>query len=147
MSGKVNAAMEWRLAVRDESDVAMVRKRTREVGRDTGLRPAAVEALATAVSEVTRNIVVHADSGEVVIRVGEVDGRAALVLIAHDQGPGIADLDRAMEDGYSTGGGLGIGLPSARRLTDRFEIVSAPAQGTTVTLSMWIEPSNVKESR
>jgi serine/threonine-protein kinase RsbT len=147
VSRQVDAVVEWCLAVRDESDVAMVRKRTREVGRDSGLRPAAVEALTTAVSEVTRNIVVHGGGGEAVIRVGEVDQRSALVIIAHDQGPGIADLDRAMEDGYSTGGGLGIGLPSARRLTDRFEIVSAPAQGTTVTLTMWIDSMNVKESR
>jgi serine/threonine-protein kinase RsbT len=125
----------------------MVRKLAREVGRDVGLRPAAVEALATAVSEVARNIVVHAGGGEVVFRVGQVEERSAVIVVARDQGPGIPDLVQAMEDGYSTGAGLGIGLPSARRLSDRFEIASSAGQGTTVTLTMWIDAMEGKEPR
>jgi serine/threonine-protein kinase RsbT len=115
----------------------MVRKRVREVGRGVGLREPSIEALATAISELARNIVVHAGVGEVWIRVGEENHRWAIIVVAHDRGPGIGDIDRAMQDGYSTRGSLGIGLPSARRLVDDFKIVSAPGQGTTVTLTMW----------
>jgi serine/threonine-protein kinase RsbT len=82
--------------------------------------------------------VVYAGGGEVVIRVDESSGGPAIVAVARDEGPGIPDVERAMQDGYSTGGSLGIGLPSARRLVDEFEIVSAAGQGTTVTLRIWI---------
>ena len=115
----------------------MARKQAREVGKEAGLRQPAIEALATAVSELARNILVHAGSGEVTIGVGLVDDRSAVVTVARDLGPGIHDLARAMEDGYSTGPGLGLGLPGARRLVDHFDIVSKPGHGTTVTLAMW----------
>ena len=65
------------------------------------------------------------------------DGRRGIQVVARDQGPGIADLERALQDGYTTGGGLGLGLPGARRLVDEFDIETAPGQGTTVTLVKW----------
>jgi len=70
------------------------------------------------------------------------DGRRGIRVIASDEGPGIADLDRAMQDGYTSGGGLGLGLPGARRLVDDFDIETAPGQGTKVTLVMWSRPNS-----
>lgn len=95
-----------------------------------------MEALATATSEVARNIFLHAKSGEL-LTVTEEDGRRTVVVVAQDDGPGIADTQRAIEDGYSTGSGLGLGLSSARRLVDQFELVSEIGRGTTVTLKKW----------
>jgi serine/threonine-protein kinase RsbT len=138
VSREAGPLIERQVPVRDDSDVAMVRKQAREIGRSVGLREPSIEALATAISEVARNIVVHAGSGEVAIRVESSPSGPAIIAVARDQGPGIADMHRAMQDGYSTGGSLGLGLPSARRLVDEFEIVSAPDQGTTVTLTVWV---------
>lgn len=139
MNQEAARATEYRVSIRTESDIMMARKRVREAARGAGLRGAAVESLATAVSELARNIVVHAGDGEVVIQVGAVGGRPAITVSARDQGPGIGDVDRAMQDGFSTQGSLGMGLPSARRLTDEFEIVSAAGEGTTVKLTTWID--------
>ncbi len=143
MSSGGSHPAERRVPVRDESDVAMVRKKAREVGRGAGLRHPSIEALATAVSEVARNMVVYAGGGEVLLQVEESSSRPAVVAVARDEGPGIPEIERAMQDGYSTGGSLGLGLPSARRLTDEFEIVSVPGQGTTVTLRIWIRRGEV----
>ena len=94
--------------------------------------------LATAISEIARNITTYAKRGEVFIElVRDSNGRRGVKVIARDQGPGIADLERALTDGYTTGGGLGLGLPGARRLVDEFDIQTAPGQGTTVTLVKW----------
>jgi len=123
--------------VRDESDVVMARKRVRELGYQAGLQEAAVEALATAVTEVGRNIVVYGRGGEIRIVVANEEGHSGIVVIATDRGPGIADLARATEDGYSTGGGLGLGLSSAKRLVDQFDLSSVVGCGTTVTLKKW----------
>src|SRR5205085_3592647 len=93
-------------------------------GRE-GLDEPARAALATAVSEVARNVVVHGGGGEVVLGLEEEDGgRRAIVVVASDLGPGIADPAQAMQDGWSTGRGLGLGLPSAKSLVDHFELTS-----------------------
>ncbi|OLC67000.1 MAG: ATP-binding protein [Candidatus Rokubacteria bacterium 13_1_40CM_2_68_8] len=126
-----------RVPIRHESDVAMARKRVREMARRQGLEERAVEALATAVSEVARNIVVHAGLGELLLDAAEERGRRGVVVIARDGGPGIPDLEMALRDGYSSAEGLGLGLSSARRLVDEFEIISTAGQGTTVTLKKW----------
>ena len=126
------------IAIRDESDIPMVRKQLRAVGRAAGLDEVALAAMATAVSEVARNIVVHAGSGEIVLRVTKEGDRRGVVAIARDVGPGIGDLERAMQDGYSTGNSLGVGLPGARRLFDAFELESTVGVGTTVTLKKWL---------
>jgi serine/threonine-protein kinase RsbT len=96
------------------------------------------EALATAVTEIARNIVVHAWSGEIALGILEQDTRRGVIVTARDAGPGIADLERAMLDGFSTGTGLGYGLPGARRLVDEFEIESKVGVGTMVTLKKWV---------
>jgi serine/threonine-protein kinase RsbT len=132
-------AVERHVPIRNELDIVTARKQVREAARGAGLRGTAVESLATAVSELARNIVVHAGHGEVVIRVVAVAGRRAITVAARDGGPGIGDIDRAMQDGFSTQGTLGMGLPSARRLTDEFEIVSAAGGGTIVQVTTWID--------
>jgi serine/threonine-protein kinase RsbT len=97
--------------------------------------------IATAISEVARNITSYAGSGAIRVAVAERDGRTALVVRAEDEGPGIVDIERALEDGYSTGRGLGLGLPGARRLMDRLIVESTPGQGTVVEMWKWI-PAN-----
>ena len=96
--------------------------------------------VATAISEIARNITSYAGRGAVHIAVADREGRKALVVRAEDQGPGIADIDRAMEDGYTTGRGLGLGLPGARRLMDRLLVESALGQGTVVEMWKWVPP-------
>lgn len=117
--------------------MAAARQRTRELAEAHHFRRSDTEALATAVSEIARNILVHAGDGELLLGSSESAGRIGLVAIARDHGPGIADVDQAMRDGFSTGDGLGLGLPSARRLVDEFELSSVVGQGTTVKLIKW----------
>lgn len=128
-----------RVAVREEIDVVVARRCVRELGRELRLADSAVESLATAVSEIARNIVVHAGAGELVLGVVRAGARRGILVVARDDGPGIADIDRAMEDGYTTSDGLGLGLASARRLVDDFDLASNPAAGagTTVTMKQW----------
>src|ERR1700761_4923453 len=94
--------------------------------------------IATAISEIARNITSYAGRGAVQVAVADREGRKALVVRADDEGPGIADIDRAMEDGYSTGRGLGMGLPGARRLMDRLIVESVLGRGTTVEMWKWV---------
>ena len=126
-----------RLHVRHASDVVVARRKVRELGAHAGLTDAAIAALATAVTEVGQNLVVHVGSGELVMGVVSSASRRGVVVIACDQGPGIADIAKAMDDGHSTGPGLGLGLSSARRLVDEFEIESTIGVGTTITLKKW----------
>jgi serine/threonine-protein kinase RsbT len=118
-------------------DVVSARQRGRELAAETGFSSGDQTVIAAAISEIARNILMYAKRGEIVLRVvmnGDQDG---LVVVARDQGPGIPDVPRALQDGYSTSGGLGLGLPGARRLMDEFEIVSGPGKGTTITMKKW----------
>lgn len=117
--------------------MAAARRHTRELGQRLGVPLGALEALVTAVSEITRNVVVHADGGELLLAIAREGGRRGIVATVRDEGPGIANVEDAMRDGYTTGNGLGMGLPSARRLVSEFELCSAVPSGTTVTLAQW----------
>lgn len=123
--------------MREEPDVAVARQRVREVALEAGLDESATEALATATSEIARNVVVHASGGEILLGVVNERHRRGVVVIARDGGPGIADPERAMLDGYSTTQTLGIGLSGARRLVDEFELATKVGAGTTVTMKKW----------
>ena len=130
------------LTLRHESDAVVARRHVRELGERFGFTTVAIEALATAVTELARNVLVHAGGGGQIRVRAEPASRAdpqrpALVVIVSDRGPGIADIDAAMSDGFSTGSGLGLGLPSARRMVDVFEIESAVGRGTTIRLEKW----------
>jgi serine/threonine-protein kinase RsbT len=129
--------MHYCVPLSHESDIAVVRGFVRELGRVQQLRPVAIEALATAVTEVARNVLVHAGGGEIRLDALFEGGRMGVRAIARDTGPGIGDLDAAMRDGFSTGTGLGAGLPGARRLVDEFALTSTVGVGTTVTLKQW----------
>jgi serine/threonine-protein kinase RsbT len=132
------APVAIRVPVREEPDVAIARTRARELARREGFSEGRLGALATAVTEVARNIVVHAGKGEVLLAVVEERGRRGILVVARDGARGIPDVELAMRDGYSTrGGGLGLGLPSARRLMDEFTLTSAVGEGTTVTMKKW----------
>lgn len=128
------------VSVTGDSDVAWARQVVRELGARESLPEPRMAALATAVSEIARNIVVHAGSGEVSLCPIADGERRGVFVVARDDGPGIPDIARAMQDGYSTkSGGLGAGLAGAKRLVDEFEIVSAPGEGVTVTMTQWCD--------
>ena len=126
------------IPIESDADVVTARQRAREMAGALELTSTDQTLLATAISEVARNITTYAGRGEVLLSVISDDkGRSGIQVIARDQGPGIENVDLAMQDGYTSGGGLGLGLPGARRLVDDFHIETAPGQGTTVTLLMW----------
>ncbi len=126
------------LILAGESDVGAGRRRARELAEEQGLAANAAAALATAVSEIARNVIVHAGGGELFLGIVRDGRRVGVVAVAKDEGPGIPNVEDALRDGYSTGTGLGLGLPGARRLVDEFEIRSTVGKGTTVTLKKWV---------
>lgn len=132
-------AMRFSVHICHESDVVVVRQRARELAREQALPAARAEALAIAVTEIACNIVAHARDGVVLLGTVLDESRRGVVVIARDAGPGIEQIEQAMVDGYSTGNGLGFGLPGARRLVDDFEIESHVGTGTTVTLRQWVQ--------
>lgn len=121
-------------------DIVAARKAGHQLALDLGFSLTDVTMIATAISEIARNITSYAGRGAVRVMVGEREGRTALVIRAEDEGPGIANVERAMEDGYSTGRGLGMGLPGARRLMDRLIVESAIGRGTVVEMWKWVPP-------
>lgn len=125
-----------RVPISSDADIVGARQAARELAGRLGLSRTDLTVVATAVSEVSRNIVRFAGSGEVVLELLDAP-RAGLRVVARDAGPGIADCEAALADGYSTSRSLGLGLPGARRLMDEFALVSQPGQGTTVTMTKW----------
>ena len=117
--------------------MVVARKRGRELAAGVGFSATELTIIATAISEIARNIVMFAGRGELVVSLVGEDGRQGVTVVARDAGPGIADLERALRDGYSGYGGMGLGLPGSRRLMDEFEITSEVDKGTTVTMTKW----------
>lgn len=128
---------ELRIAIGHESDIVAARKGGRTLGEGLGFSSGELTVIATAISEVARNIVVYAGQGEILLSIVRSGPLAGLQVVARDQGPGIPDLEKAMQDGYSTRGGLGLGLPGARRLMDDFAVESEVGKGTRVTMTKW----------
>lgn len=127
---------EVRIAIRTDADIVAARQAARQLAARLGFSSTDLTILATAVSEVARNIVRFAGAGEVVVEL--IEGpRRGVQIVARDAGPGIPDVEQALTDGYSTYHGLGLGLPGARRLMDEFAIASEPGRGTTVTMTKW----------
>lgn len=127
-----------RIAVRCDADIVLVRQQARTLAKDMGFSPSDLTLIATALSELARNIVSYARQGEIILSQIRQENRRGISIIARDHGPGIADIERAMLDGYSTGKGLGLGLPGTKRLMDEFEITSSVGQGTTVKATKWV---------
>jgi serine/threonine-protein kinase RsbT len=131
------------IRIASDADVVTARQRARALAGEVDLTSTDQTLLATAISEVARNITTYANHGEVALQiVSDGRGRRGIEVVARDEGPGIEDLERALQDGYSSGEGLGLGLPGARRLVDEFRIESAPGEGTKVTLVMWGRPDS-----
>lgn len=130
-------ANEIRIPLSADPDIVTARQAARNVAAEVGFPSTELTVLATAVSEIARNVVRFAGVGEIIVEQIDDNHRHGVRIIARDAGPGIVDLERAMQDGYSTYRGLGLGLPGARRLMDEFEVVTKPGRGTTVTMTKW----------
>jgi len=128
---------EVMMSIDTEVDVVSARDRGREIAARVGLSPADSAVVATAVSELARNILAYARRGEVILREIENESHQGIEVVAFDEGPGILDVDVALKDGSSTSGGLGMGLPGVRRLMDEFHLTSRSGLGTSVTIRKW----------
>jgi serine/threonine-protein kinase RsbT len=128
---------EVHIEVECDADIVPARAGGRALASRLGFSRTDATLIATAISEVARNIVVHAGRGEIVVRREDGTDRYGVVVIARDSGPGIPDVAAAMEEGHGTKGGFGLGLPGARRIMDDFDIESALGRGTTVTMRKW----------
>jgi len=124
--------------IQADVDVVQTRQQGRNLAADAGFSAGDQTVIAAAISEIARNILMYAKRGEIELRAVTQAERAGIIIIARDSGPGIKDIQRALQDGYSTSGGLGLGLPGARRLMDEFEVISN-GNGTTVTMKKWRE--------
>lgn len=129
--------VETRVAILSDSDVLTARQKGRALAAGLGFSSTDQALVATAISELARNIVLYARRGTIVIHPLEDNGRPGIQVVAADDGPGIPSLERALQPGYSTSGGLGLGLPGVQRLMDHLEIASAVGKGTTVTARKW----------
>ena len=128
---------EIRVPITSDSDMVPARAEGRALATKLGFSRTDATLIATAISEIARNIVVHVGRGEIVLQPLRESDRYGLLVVAKDTGPGIKDIDAALDHGFASGKGLGLGLPGARRLMDEFEIASAPGKGTTVTMKKW----------
>ena len=125
------------ILIRSQEDVVAVRQRVRAIAAEEGFRLVDQTKLVTAASELARNAFIYGGGGAGIIEIVENGGKKGLRVTFEDRGPGIADIDLAMKDGYTTGGGLGLGLSGAKRLSNEFEIASKPGEGTRVSMLRW----------
>ena len=130
-------AVDVRVAIRTDADVVTARHEARAMGARLGFTSTDLTLLATAISEVARNVTTYAGEGEVILREIRDGARAGIEVVCADEGPGIADVELAMQDGYTTGNGLGLGLPGTRRLVDEFELETERGAGTRIRLVKW----------
>lgn len=126
-----------RVSINSDTDIVEARQKGRQTAAEVGFQFTDLALIATSISELARNIVSYARHGEIVIRRIEEPGRRGIEVVARDEGPGIRNVEQAMQVGYSTSGGLGLGLPGVRRLMDQFEITSQQGHGTSVTITKW----------
>ncbi len=129
---------ETRVVVASAADIVTARQAGRALASELGFSTSDLTVIATAISEVARNILEYAKRGEIVLSLVQRGSRLGISVIARDRGPGIPDVARALQIGFSTSRGLGIGLPGTRRLMDEFEIDSREGHGTTVAMKKWV---------
>ncbi len=139
-----NPALDIRLEIRSTIDIVTARQQGREFAMELGFAGSEITLIAAAISEIARNILDHAKRGEVSFALVQKGGHRGLQIVAQDQGPGIADIHQAMQYGYSTRRGLGVGLPGAKWLMDDFEIESTVGKGTKITMQKWLKNGNRK---
>ena len=131
-------ATEARVLVESDRDIVSARQQGRLIAKQLGFSPGTATLIATAISELARNILMYARRGEVTMRILEFNGSRGIAVEARDQGPGISQPQRALEDGFSTSGRLGLGLPGVKRLMDEFRLETGPGRGTTVSVRKWV---------
>jgi serine/threonine-protein kinase RsbT len=137
LSAECSRVEQVKVPVTSDADILLARQRARELASEAGFTAVESTFITTAVSELGSNILQHAGEGEVSIKLVQHEDGTVLIVVARDNGPGIPNVDRALKDGFSTSGGLGLGLPGVRRLMDEFEVVSHQNYGTTVIAKKW----------
>ena len=125
------------MAINSDQDIVAARQSGRALAAEVGFSATDSTLIATAISELARNIVSYARKGEITVKTIHGSSRHGILVVASDNGPGIPDVLQAMRDGFSTSGSLGLGLPGVRRLMDEFQIASQPGRGTIVTVKKW----------
>ena len=131
------SAGEIRVAINSDQDIVLARQKGRVMATELGFSTGDATLIATAISELARNIISYARKGQITLKILNGLNRQGISVVATDDGPGIADIRQALRDGYSTSGSLGLGLPGVRRLMDEFEITSQLGRGTTVGVKKW----------
>ena len=131
------SAGEIQLAINSDQDIVSARQKGRVMANELGFSSGDATLIATAISELARNIVAYARKGQIALKMVNGLNRRGISVVATDDGPGIADIRQALRDGFSTSGSLGLGLPGVRRLMDEFEITSEPGRGTMVAVKKW----------
>jgi serine/threonine-protein kinase RsbT len=129
---------EARVPIASDIDIVYARQKGRELASRLGFSSSELALIATAISELARNIVRYAGQGSILIKLVERGEKRGVHIVSSDNGPGIRNISLALQDGYSTSGGLGLGLPGVRRLMDEFEVISKNGEGTTVTIKKWL---------
>ena len=129
---------EIHVPVQADTDIVAARQKGRALATGLGFSSGDATIVATAISELARNIVLYAKREEIVLTPVNHDSTRGLIIVARDEGDGILDLRQALQDGYSTSGRLGVGLPGVRRLMDEFDIASEVGRGTVVTVRKWM---------
>jgi serine/threonine-protein kinase RsbT len=138
MLAEMRAPAETRVPIENESDIVTARQQGRQLAARRGFSSTEQTLIATAISEVARNIVEYARRGEIILSSVDQKGRRGVLVVARDEGPGIPDTSLAMLEGYSTAKSLGMGLPGCKRLMDDFDLISEPGKGTMVTMTKWV---------
>lgn len=126
------------IQIKQEWDIVAARQLGRTTAKDIGFSSVDQARITTAISELARNIYLYTQEGTICFEIVENNIRKGICVIADDAGPGIQDINKAMEDGYTTSGGLGAGLPGVKRLMDEFHIHSSPEEGTTIKAIKWL---------
>src|SRR5437867_3745160 len=129
---------EFSVPINSAADIVVARQKGRALAVQLGFSGSDPTVIAAAISEVARNIVNHATQGEILLSGIHDSGKRGIQVIARDQGPGITDIERAMQYGYSSSKGMGVGLPGAKWLMDEFDIQSQVGKGTRVTMRKWV---------
>jgi serine/threonine-protein kinase RsbT len=140
----VDTKAEITLSIKRDTDIVLACQKGRTLAALLGLSENDQVIVVIAVTEITRNILRYADQGKIVLRSVEQNEKQGIEVVAQDQGPGIADIDLVLQDGYSTGGGLGLGLSGAKRLMDEFDITTEVGKGTTITMKKWRQHPSVR---
>ncbi len=133
----LSAPANVQMAINSDQDIVLARQKGRALATGIGFASGDATLIATAISELARNIVSYARKGQVILRIVNNLNRQGILVIATDDGPGISDIPQALQAGFSTSGSLGLGLPGVRRLMDEFEITSQLGRGTTVAVKKW----------